>query len=74
MSRRLLEETGVALLPGSDFYMPNDFLVVRVASVDYDGAQLLKNFPVENKITPEMFPNLFPKLADAAERIEKWLS
>jgi len=74
LSRRLLEETGVALLPGSDFYMPNDFLVVRVASVDYDGAQLLKNFPEENQLTPEMFPNLFPKLADAAERIEKWLS
>ena len=74
LSRRLLEETGVALLPGSDFYMPNDFLVVRVASVDYDGAQLLNNFPEENQLTPEMFPNLFPKLADAVERIEKWLS
>ena len=74
LSRRLLEETGVALLPGSDFYMLNDFLVVRVASVDYDGAQLLKDFPMKNKLTPEMFPNLFPKLADAAERIEKWLS
>jgi len=62
------------LLPGSDFYMPDDFLVVRVASVDYDGAQLLNNFPEENQLTPEMFPNLFPKLADATERIEKWLS
>ena len=69
-----MEETGVALLPGSDFYMQNDFLVVRVASVDYDGAQLLKDFPMKNKLTPEMFPNLFPKLADATERIEKWLS
>ena len=74
LSRRLLEETGVALLPGSDFYMPNDFLVVRVASVDYDGEHLLKNFPVENQYNLEMLPNLFPKLADAAERIEKWLS
>jgi hypothetical protein len=54
--------------------MPNDFLVVRVASVDYDGAQLLNNFPEENQLTTEMFPNLFPKLADAAERIEKWIS
>jgi len=54
--------------------MPNDFLVVRVASVDYDGAQLLYIFPEENQLSPEMFPNLFPKMADAAERIEKWLS
>ena len=74
LSRRLLKETGVALLPGSDFYMPDDFLVARVASVDYDGAQLLQNFPMNNQLTPRMYPSLFPKLADASERIEKWLS
>jgi len=74
LCRRLLEETGVALLPGSDFYMPDDFLVTRVATVDYDGAKLLKIFPKNDQLTPEMFPILFPNLSDASERIAKWLS
>ena len=73
LSKRILEETGVALLPGADFYMPDDFLGVRVASVDYDGAQLMQNFPQSGKASPEMYTSLFPKLADACERLEKWL-
>ena len=73
LSKRILEETGVVLLPGADFYMPDDFLGVRVASVDYDGAQLMQNFPPSGKASPEMYTSLFPKLADACERLEKWL-
>jgi aspartate/methionine/tyrosine aminotransferase len=73
LSKRILEETGVALLPGADFYMPDDFLGVRVASVDYDGAQLMQDFPQSGKTSPELYTSLFPKLADACERLEKWL-
>ena len=73
LSKRLLEETGVALLPGSDFYMPDDFMGVRVASVDYDGAQLMQDFPQSGKATLEMYTSLFPRLADACERLENWL-
>ena len=73
LSKRLLEETGVALLPGSDFYMPDDFMGVRVASVDYDGAQLMQDFPQSGKATLEVYTSLFPRLADACERLENWL-
>jgi aspartate aminotransferase len=73
LSKRLLEEIGVALLPGSDFYMPADFMGVRVASVDYDGAQLMQDFPPSGNASPEMCSSLFPRLADACERLEKWL-
>ena len=73
LSKRLLKDTGVALLPGSDFYMPDDFLGVRVASVDYDGAQVLRDFPVKDQLTPEVYISQFPNLAEACERIEEWL-
>jgi aspartate/methionine/tyrosine aminotransferase len=73
LSKRLLEEIGVALLPGSDFYMPDDFMGVRVASVDYNGAQLMHAFPQSGKASPEMYTSLFPRLADACERLENWL-
>ena len=73
LTESLLNEAGVALLPGSDFYLPDEFLGVRVASVDYNGEQLLKDFPVSSIINQELKISLFPKLADACERIEMWL-
>ena len=73
LCKRILEDIGVALLPGSDFYMAHDFLGVRVASVDYDGAKVLRDFPAKNQLTPEVYTSLFPILAEACERIEEWL-
>ena len=73
LSTRLLEETGVALLPGSDFYMPKDFFGVRVASVDFNGTQLMQDFPESGELTPDLYRSLFPGLTEASERIGKWL-
>ncbi len=41
LCNRLLEETGVALLPGSDFGRPPQELSARLAGVDFDGAAAL---------------------------------
>ncbi|HMB16235.1 MAG TPA: aminotransferase class I/II-fold pyridoxal phosphate-dependent enzyme [Pelovirga sp.] len=38
---RLLEETGVAILPGSSFGRPANELTARIACVDFDGAKAL---------------------------------
>jgi len=41
LTARLLEDTGVAILPGSDFGRPKDELTARLAYVDFDGARAL---------------------------------
>ncbi len=41
MCERLLEETGVAILPGADFGRPPAELTARLAYVDFDGARAL---------------------------------
>lgn len=41
LCRRLLDETGVAILPGVDFGRPEQELTARIAYVDFDGAQAL---------------------------------
>ncbi|MCD6009082.1 MULTISPECIES: pyridoxal phosphate-dependent aminotransferase [Halomonadaceae] len=41
LTRRLLAEAGVALLPGSAFGCPPEQLTVRLAYVDFDGGELL---------------------------------
>ena len=73
LAERLLKEIGVALLPSSDFYLPDEFLGVRVASVDYDGEKVLKDFPKSSKQNQASKTIMFPKLADACARIETWL-
>ncbi|MDZ7668046.1 MAG: aminotransferase class I/II-fold pyridoxal phosphate-dependent enzyme [Gammaproteobacteria bacterium] len=45
LCERLLEDTGVASLPGSDFGMPASDLSLRLALVDFDGALALANVP-----------------------------
>lgn len=41
LAKRLLEETGVAVLPGSVFGRPEDELTTRIAYVDFEGSKAL---------------------------------
>ena len=41
LCQRLLEEAGVALLPGTEFGMPQQELTARLAYVDFDGSPIL---------------------------------
>ena len=73
---RLLAETGVALLPGSDFGRPPDELTCRVAYVDFDGGLALaaaQRIPAQEELS-EDFPQAH--CADVLEAIDivcRWL-
>jgi aspartate aminotransferase len=41
LCQKLLDETGVAILPGSSFGRPESELTARMAFVDFDGARAL---------------------------------
>ncbi|MDB3872815.1 aminotransferase class I/II-fold pyridoxal phosphate-dependent enzyme [Pelagibacteraceae bacterium] len=63
----LLEETGVAVLPGTDFGFPEEKLLFRFSFVDFDGAQFLK---VEDKeISEDNLKNYAPKILEGVEKI-----
>ncbi len=69
----LLKEAHVALLPGSNFYMNENFFAVRVASVDYNGAKVLKDFLKYDKFNEETCLKIFPNLSKACDNIDSWL-
>jgi aspartate aminotransferase len=48
LAERLLEEAGVALLPGSDFGRSDYELTLRLAYVDFDGTKALAEVPPGN--------------------------
>ena len=42
LCERLLEDTGVAILPGQDFGRPAEELTARIAYVNFDGERVLE--------------------------------
>ena len=44
MCKNILNETGVALLPGSDFGFNKDRMLVRLSFTDFDGENLMKEY------------------------------
>lgn len=72
LSQQLLDKTGVAALPGSDFGFQRE-LLLRFAFVDFDGARLLAlalNNPQLN--IDEEIPEL-SRIFLAAQRMGEWL-
>jgi aspartate/methionine/tyrosine aminotransferase len=73
LAEALLAESGIAVLPGSDFYLPATNLGVRVAAVDFDGAAALETWPGSENVTDEYFRQAFPKMEQGCERIKGFL-
>ncbi len=75
MCNRLLDETGVACLPGGYFNRPNDELTARLALVNFDGATALAK--VETIAMDQPLPDQFidfycADVLEAVHRIVKW--
>ena len=70
---RMLEETGVAVLPGHCFGRPSQELSLRLAIVDFDGEKALdaaKNEPIDNAFIHRHCPNV----TDAIGHMADWVS
>jgi aspartate aminotransferase len=73
----LLENTGVAILPASDFGFVPDHLGARLAFVDFDGAEALAlaSEKYADQALDDGFVQLAcPRLVTAMDRMEAWLS
>lgn len=72
----LLEETGVAVLPGSVFGRPPQELTARLAYVDFDGARVLaaaEFLPHDRPLGDSFVQEHCPRLIHAVDRISQWL-
>ncbi|MDQ3032989.1 MAG: aminotransferase class I/II-fold pyridoxal phosphate-dependent enzyme [Myxococcota bacterium] len=75
MCERLLEETGVALLPGSVFGRDDAELTARLAYVDFDGPRALAGvavIPREQPLDEIFLRRHCARVVDAIERIVSW--
>lgn len=75
MCQRILEDTGVAILPGSDFGRPPEEFTARIAYVDFDGARALaasEQTPLDQDLGEEFFERNTRDCLEAMRRIAEW--
>ena len=74
---RLLEETGVAVLPGVSFQRPAEELTARLAYVDFDGAKALsasETIPLDQSLSDEFFSLWCGGVLEATQRLVEWVA
>lgn len=73
---RLLQETGVAILPGSSFNRPPEEFTARLAYVDFDGAKALaaaKTIPLHESLPGDFNTNNCLKTIEGIQHLVQWI-
>ncbi len=72
MCDNILKNTGVALLPGSDFGFKTDKMLTRLSFTDFDG-QLFMDAIEDNQIIKyEDIKKYAPKIVEGVDKLKKW--
>lgn len=75
LCKKLLEDIGVAVLPGSSFGRPEEELTARFAYVDFDGAKALtasETIPLEHPLPDDFIDHCCGKVIEATRAIIEW--
>jgi len=72
MCDNILKETGVALLPGSDFGFDKNKMLARLSFTDFDGQEFMNNTKNGKKIDNDLILKLAPKIVEGVNKLKKW--
>ena len=72
MCDNLLKETGVVLLPGSDFGFDKKRMLARLSFTDFNGQDFMKNIKGEKKIDNDLILKFAPKIVKGIDKLKKW--
>ena len=73
MCASLLNDTGVAILPGSDFGFSKDRLIARLSFTDFDGENFMDNLSKEKKLDYSLINKFAPKVVEGTKRLKAWV-
>ena len=68
----ILKETGVAMLPGSDFGFKPKKMLTRLSYTDFDGIEFYKNVVSYNSISEEMVKTYAPNVVEGVSKLSNW--
>ena len=72
LCKAILDETGVAMLPASDFGFDQAKMMTRLSYTDFDGTEFLKNISDEKIINNEMVERYAPNVAEGVAKLSIW--
>ena len=72
MCENILNDTDVALLPGSDFGFDKKKMLARLSFTDFDGQEFMNNIDDNFKIDNDHIKKFAPKIVEGVDRLKKW--
>jgi len=72
MCKTILKDTGVALLPGSDFGCSEKKMLARFSFTDFDGANFMNNVKKNKSIDLTEINNFAPRIVEGTKRLRVW--
>ena len=72
MCSNILKETGVALLPGSDFGFSKEQMITRLSFTDFEGHEFMNNIKKNKKIDSNLISKFAPKIIEGTKKLKTW--
>ena len=72
MCKDILNKTGVALLPGSDFGLDSKKMFARLSYTDFDGSNFLKNTLGSKNLDKADLEKYAPNIVEGVIKLKKW--
>ena len=72
MCENILKNTGVALLPGSDFGFKTNKMLVRLSFTDFDGQLFMDKIEDDQIVKHEEIKRYAPNIVEGVEKLKKW--
>ncbi len=72
MCKDILQKTGVALLPGSDFGLDSSKMLARLSFTDFDGDNFLKNTLGSKKLDNADLKKYAPNIVNGISKLKDW--
>ena len=72
MCKEILDKTGVALLPGSDFGIDSKRMIARLSYTDFDGENFLKNTTGSKNLDAGGLKKYAPNIVDGTLKLKEW--
>ena len=72
MCESILNDTGVALLPGSDFGFDQTQMLARLSFTDFDGQDFMSKIEDNKKIDNDHIAKFAPKVVEGVDKLKRW--
>ena len=72
MCSDILEKTGVALLPGSDFGFSKERMIARLSFTDFNGQEFMDYIKKNNKLDKSLISKFAPKIVEGTNKLKLW--